>query len=260
MFSQFQIEFATNIFDELSKSTAEFENIIDGRLGANLIDYQNNLIPLVRTTTIYNKPPQIFLPIHYEIINKIKQVSDDTKSKPKLNFNNAMIEIYDSRYTKMGYHTDQSLDLEPDSYICIFSCYDNPLTPDIRKLKIKEKTTNNCSEFLLNHNSIVLFSLNTNSNHLHKIVLETNTSNTKWLGITFRLSKTFIQHIAFRLSKTFIPCDTVPYFYQSKKVLRLANKEEKKAFMKYKGIENQTTDYVYPEIDYTVSVGDTISI
>ena len=50
-----------------------------------------------------------------------------------------MIEIYDSKYCKMGFHTDQSLDLQENSYIGIFSCYNDPTTKDLRKLKVKNK-------------------------------------------------------------------------------------------------------------------------
>jgi hypothetical protein len=138
MFQQFNLNFANDydIFDELSKSTV-FENLVEGRQGANLIDHNNNLIPLVRTTTIYNNSVQPFLPIHYNIINKIKEATNKD-----LLFNNAMIEIYDEKYTKMRYHTDQSLDLQPNSFICIFLCYHNFLSYGTRKLKINSKETN----------------------------------------------------------------------------------------------------------------------
>jgi len=38
------------------------------------------------------------------------------------------------------------------------------------------------------------------------------------------------------------------------------DKEKRKNFYKYKGIENNKIDFVYPydNIDYTISVGDTI--
>ena len=53
--------------------------------------------------------------IHYDIIENIKKISGiDVK------LNNALIEIYGSKYCTMGYHSDQSLDLDEKSYICIF--------------------------------------------------------------------------------------------------------------------------------------------
>src|ERR1700744_1189249 len=198
MFKKFTINFQDNKFEELTNS-AEFENINRGRKGAVLVDYKNNLIPLVRTTTIYNKPAQKFLPIHYDIIENIKKITGYNE----LEFNNALIEIYDSDYRNMKYHSDQSLDLANDSYICLFSCYSDP-SKDNRKLKIKDKSkiTNEHSEIILNHNSVVIFSLSTNTKYLHKLILETKTGNNQWLGLTFRLSKTFIKFI-----------DNIPYFY-----------------------------------------------
>ena len=261
MFYKFDIEFDvdldSDLFNTLSKCT-EFENIIEGRVGANLIDCKtldilapteigakNYIVPLVRTTTVYNKPSQKMLQIHYDVIDKIKK----TSKMENLNFNNAMIEIYDNRYKTMGFHTDQSLDLNSGSYICIFSCYENPsllASSGVRKLQIKNKETNECSEVVLSNCSAILFSLDTNSKHLHKIVLDNNNANnTRWLGITFRLSKTFIEFV-----------NEIPYFWQTNKVLRLANDMERKQFMKLKGLENQNIKYEYPELDYTVCTSD----
>src|SRR5579883_1763670 len=167
MFTQFNLNFNNNLFEELSKSI-EFEEITNGRMGANLILLkENKLIPLVRTTTAYQKPFQKFLPIHLDIIDKINKISNlDIK------LNNALIEIYDSRYTNMGFHSDQSLDLESNSYICIFSCYSNPKSKLIRKLIVKNKESGLVTEYVLNHNSVIIFSIETNQKYLHKIVLE----------------------------------------------------------------------------------------
>ena len=245
MFTKFTINYQTNIFEELSKSI-EFEDIITGRKGANLVDYKNNLVPIVRTTIGYNKPSQKFSQIHYDIIENIKNIS----KIEGLELNNAMVELYDSQYRDMKFHSDQSLDLAENSYICVFSCYDDPNNPsDVRKLKIKEKTTELCSEILLEHNSVVIFSTDTNKKYVHKIVLETNKSTNKWFGITFRLSKTFIQFV-----------NEIPYFYPSGKKLRIANKDERKEFARHKGIENLKIGYDYPEIDYAISISDTLPI
>ncbi len=186
MFTKFIIDFGINKFDDLSKSI-NLENIIGGRKGAVLVDCKNDLIPIVRTTTAYNKPVQRFLPIHCEIIKNIKKTHN-------LEFNNALIEIYGSSYRKMGYHSDQSLDLVNDSYICLFSHYNDPSTIGKRKLVIKEKVSGATSEIILDHNSAVLFSVSTNSKWMHKIILDKQTDNL-WLGITFRLSKTFIKFV-----------------------------------------------------------------
>ncbi len=242
MFTKFTLEARPNIFNELSKSI-ELEDIVVGRKGATLVDYKNDLIPIIRTTTNYNKPVQKFLPVHYDIIENIKKISNIDG----LELNNALVEIYDNQYRKMGYHSDQVLDLADDSYICVFSCYDNPNS--IRKLKIKDKNTQKESEILLEHNSVVIFSTETNKKYMHKIVLETNKSQNVWLGLTFRLSKTFIHFI-----------DDKPYFYKSDRVLRICNQNEKNEFRKLKGDENSKINHKQLDIDYTISIGDTLPI
>ncbi len=257
MFTKFTLDTNPNIFNELSESI-EFENIVNGRKGATLVDYKNDLIPIIRTTTNYykndlipiirtttnyNKPTQKFLQLHYDIIENIKK----TSKIEHLELNNALIEIYDNQYRKMGYHSDQALDLADNSYICVFSCYDNPT--DIRKLKIKDKNTQKESEILMEHNSVIIFSTETNKNYMHKIVLDTNKSQNLWLGVTFRLSKTFIQFI-----------NDKPYFYNTDRILRICNQDEKNEFRKLKGDENSKTDHKQIDIDYTISIGDILPI
>lgn len=240
MFSKFNLEFERNLFDELANTT-QFENITKGRKGAILVDTQNDLIPLVRTTTSYDLAPQKFTRTHLHIIEQIKKISNI----PELQFNNAMIEIYTSQYQTMGYHSDQAQDLQDNSYICLFSCYNNP--SDLRKLIIKDKITQEESEITLDHNSCVLFSLPTNQKHLHKIILDKNTSNNTWLGITFRLSKTFVNFM-----------NGTPYL--NERILRLANDKEKSEFYKLRSNENKLIEYVYPELDYTISKSDLMQI
>jgi hypothetical protein len=243
MFAKNILDYKTNIFDELSKSV-QFETITTGRKGATIVDATSSLVPLVRTTTAYNTPVQPFTKIHNSIITNIQHLHKDAK------FNNALVELYDHTYLTMGYHSDQALDLAEDSYICLFSCYNTPNPNDVRTLKIKNKTTGTHSEIVLDHNSIVLFSIATNAQHLHKIVLENPTSTTdQWLGITFRLSKTFIQFI-----------NKVPYLYPTNKVLRMATDAEKKEFYKCRSAENKNTFYKYPLIEYTISPSDLITL
>lgn len=236
MFVKYQLELNNNEFNRLSN--IKFENIAKGRKGAILID-NNIIIPIVRTTTKYVNCSQLFLQSHYDIINQIKIITN----KPNLCFNNALIEIYNNNYKNMGEHSDQSLDLSDDSYICLFSCYNVKETTNIRKLKIKNKDTNNIFEFELNHNSIILFSLETNSKHLHKIVLDNmNNNDNEWLGITFRLSKTFIKFI-----------NEIPYFNNTNIKLRLPTENELKEFYKYRSLENKLIEYKWSDIDYTIS-------
>ena len=245
MFSKHEIKFKDNLFEELANS-AKFEQLGKGRQGTVLTRVQNNIIPIVRTTTKYNIPSQHFKQVHCDIIDKINGVF---KEKQNLYFNNALIEIYNKDYTTMGEHSDIALDLDLDSYICLFSCYNNAETKDIRSLKIKNKLTNELSEIKLTHNSIVLFSVETNSNYLHKIVLDNMKTNDIWLGLTFRLSKTFIQFI-----------NEIPYFYKTDKILKIANEEETKEFYSLRRKENKSIGFEYPELNYTISQSDMVYV
>jgi hypothetical protein len=250
-FTKITLPFEQNLFNELSNQIS-FENIGKGRLGNHLIKTSDKGIPIVRTTTQYNIPAHSFSSTHNTII---KSINDNLKGLTAINFNNALTEIYDSSYTKMKYHSDQCLDLAPNSHIALFSCYEKPneLTEQsIRKLKIKDKITDEEFEILLTHNSLILFSLPLNSRFFHKIVLEQVPkqkplkSENKWLGITFRESKTFIQ---FKNNQ--------PYFTNGK-LLKLANDIQRKEYYTLRGEENRSLNFTYPKIDYTLSKADTI--
>jgi hypothetical protein len=245
MFNKYFLDLPTNIFKELSESIS-FENINKGRKATNIIECTDDgLIPLVRTTTIYKNPSQKFSPVHYQIIEKIKKISEYNE----INFNSALVEIYNSNYRDMGYHSDQCLDLDKESYICIYSCYDDPETKDLSKLKIKNKITNDCFDITLDHNSIVIFSIDTNQKHLHKIVLEQYTKNNLWLGVTFRQSKTFL------ITDNNLSCYRIK---STNNILTLANENQRKDFYKCRSLEKSNIEYTYPEIDYTISPGDLI--
>lgn len=229
-----------------------FEVICKGRLCANL--YKNNddnIIPIVRTTSKYNNPIQKFNDIHLKII-EILMIKYNLKG-----FNNGMIEIYDTQYCKMGYHTDNALDLEDNSIIAIFSCYNNMDTNNIRELEIKNKTNNEITTLKMNHNSLIYFDTEFNKNNLHKIILKKNKLiNTKdkssyiekddlWLGITFRLSKTYIKFI-----------NEEAYFTKTNIKLTLSTNEEANIFYKLKKIENNNISITYPVFNFTISPGD----
>lgn len=241
-------------FNDFANAT-NFENVINGPKGAVICDIHNNTIPLIRTTTKYINPSQSFKNIHYELVSHIKTLTNYTFEN--VSFNNALVEIYNNEYKSMRYHTDQSIDLQDNSYICLFSMYDNQNGNNMRSLIVKNKLTNIEEEIKLEHNSLVIFSTEVNKNFLHKILLK-NTHKTnihkQWLGITLRLSKTFI---------TFI--NEIPYFVNINNHnveivhhLYLANDEEKKDFIKYKSFENKLTNFTYPLIFYTINPSDLI--
>lgn len=253
-FYKVTLDLQTGLFSELSGVTT-FESVAKGRLGNHLVKVGDHGIPMVRTTTKYNIPAQPFAPVHDMIIARI---NDAIKKEPVVDmpaqaFNNALIEVYDASYTKMNYHSDQCLDLADDSYIGVFSCYENPdalSERHIRKLKIKDKVSNEEFEIALTHHAVVLFSLATNTKFQHKIVLDaipqskTPVPDNRWLGITFRTSGTYIQFKG-----------DVPYFPNGER-LELANEEQETAFFKLRGQENRSLDFTYPELTYTLNPGD----
>jgi len=243
-FRKFAIDRKENIFQELEQS-AQFEEVTNGRVGVVLLDDRSGLIPIVRTTTRYEQAAQSFSKIHYHLIDSIKEVS----GIKDLDFNNGLFELYTSEYRKMGYHSDQALDLEDDSYIALYSCYNSDHPTDIRKLKVKNKETGDAFDVELEHNSVVIFSTATNDKHLHKIILDNLSSNDIWIGLTLRLSKTLIDLR-----------DQVPYFAKTNQILRLADEEERREFYKLRSQENKGVNFKYPEINYTISPSDRLPI
>jgi len=249
-FSFITLSLERNLFSDLYHSV-EFETLAKGRLGSQLVKLCKEGVPLLRSTTAYTTPAYQFSSLHEELLMAMNQ---HLKATQPLNFNHVLIEVYDSSYTKMKYHSDQALDLQSDGYIGIFSCYENPdalTTKRLRKLKIKEKSTSKEFEIVLSHHSLVLFSVQSNANYWHKIVLEgvhkhEQIPENRWLGMTFRTSKTFVN---FR--------ENIAYFSNGK-TLSLATKEEKKAYLKLRAEENRSIKFSYPTIDYTLSQGDLI--
>lgn len=235
MFNQASLNLVDNTYDILSKS-CEFEQSNKGRQGAILV---NNIqdIPIIRSTTNYTNPAQLFGDIHHKLVEYISNI---TKSE----YNNAMIEQYTSEYSKMKFHSDMALDINPDSHICIYSCYknadDNASTQtnlQHRRLIVKDKLTNEISEHELKNNSIIWFSANINSRYTHKIV-----GTGDWLGITLRLSKTYIHFI-----------NDIPYFRDTSARLTIATESEKIDLFKKRSIENKTInksiDSIYGNIN-----------
>jgi len=223
-----------NVFQEVLRVTM-FEEVCKGRLGAVLVDPSpDGLVPLVRTTTKYTEPPQVFKPIHHEIAKKIRYP-----------FNNALIEVYDDDYKTMGFHSDQAQDLAEGSMIGVFSAYEDPEKGGLRELIIKNKETKETHTLQMTHHSVILFSLETNCRHLHKIHL-TEPRGNRWLGITFRVSSTLLR---FYEGLPYLRSPSVPLRYTE-------DEEERKAFYKKRSAENKSLDYTYPPFDFTISKSD----
>lgn len=221
-------------FEALS-ADVEFEQLGKGRKGKELYYPMKGCIPIVRTTTSF-KSMQEFTDAQNDFLEYINWYL----------VNNAMIEIYEPTYRKMKFHTDQSTDLS-GSPIQLYSCYEEGYTSDdFRKLVIKNKETGKEREIVLEHNTMVTFDLDTNSKHVHKIILD-RPAKKRWLGLTMRWSTTFVKtinDIVYMKSKNYL---------EKKKLLRIATDEERKQFYQMKGEENKKIDFKYPPLDYTLS-------
>jgi len=254
MFDQFKLD-VRNSFNHFSKGV-KLENITKGRKGAVLTHGYKEVHSVIRTTTPYKNPPQMIPKSYYapliEIHNFIRDQMGYANAKM---FNNAMVEVYDPRYRTMGYHTDQMLDLEPNSFICIFSCYEfnsNSKT-DWRKLIIKDKDSQEEFEIDLEHNSCVVFHTATNKHMNHKIILDSNLALYRWLGITLRVSQSYILSLG---SEKYLCKNPFNTYGKPSIVLTMATDEQKKQYYKLKGKENREKNFEWPEISYTISPSD----
>lgn len=255
-FYQWNLPLQGDLFSELS-AAVDFEELGKGRKGIHLVKMLDEDIPIVRTTSKYDKPAHRFSKAHHSVANAILAMAQKEVELQgaSIVFDNALIEIYEKSYFKMKYHSDQALDLENGSYVALFSCYERPediSAPLMRRLRIRDKMTHKEHEFLLAHNSVILFSLTTNSSYQHKIILDTSSSKkdlmeeNRWLGITFRKSKTMIRFQ-----------NDLPYF-ENGELLTLADEHQQREFYKLRGEENKSMNFNYPWIGYTLSKSDTI--
>ncbi|MFE7097078.1 alpha-ketoglutarate-dependent dioxygenase AlkB [Streptomyces erythrochromogenes] len=228
-----------DLFAELSAS-AHLEDVGKGRRGATLTRVDEKGVPLVRTTTQYGTPTQRFRAVHEWLAQRIQE-----RAAISVGFNNALIECYTNAYRTMGSHSDQALDLADDSFIAVFSCYRHPeVNP--RKLVFESKdSVSDGFEIPLTHNSVVVFSVESNRRFKHRIVLDTvPTVDNQWLGVTFRTSKTFLR---FRDGQAYLP--------QGAR-LTSADDEQKREFYRLRRRENNETAFTYPPLTYTVSESD----
>ncbi|CAM5436818.1 alpha-ketoglutarate-dependent dioxygenase AlkB [Streptomyces tanashiensis] len=231
-----------DLFAELSAS-ALLEDVGKGRRGAVLtrIDEAGG-VPLVRTTTRYDSPPQRFRAVHERLAQRIQE-----RAALSVGFNNALIESYTNAYTTMGSHSDQALDLADESFIAVFSCYQHPEAGPPRKLVFESKEGEGEGfEIPLAHNSVVAFSVGSNRRLKHKIVLDrpVRAADNQWLGVTFRTSKTLVR---FRDGHAYLPQGVR---------LASADDEQRREFYRLRRRENNETDFSYPLLAYTVSESD----
>lgn len=225
--------------------SARFDDVTRGRIGNHLTRPSARGAPIVRTTTRYTSPQACFSAAHEALVARVRGAA----ALPDLDFNHALLEVYDQRYRKMGYHSDQAQDLEEGSSVAIVSLYDRPPRgPGVRQLMIQHKLTGERAALPLEHGSAVLFSLDTNSLHRHKIVLPSPApQDTRWLGLTLRQSKTFVRHHAGGAALE----DGTP--------LTLADEAQRAELLRLRAEENRSTTFRYPRLTYTLSEGDRLA-
>lgn len=199
MFCQASIPFELegNVFEELSRDVI-FEPFGRGRRCAVGIERNaDGGTAMVRSTTKFLAPHQCMPASIRHLSQRLCGII------PGARFNNALIEQYTHEYRTMGAHSDMALDLADDSWICLFTCYDNPSEPDLRQLVVFDKARKKEQRFLLHHCSAVWFSTADNCTHKHAIlpVGDDISSRSTWLGITFRCSKRSVTH---RDGRTFL--------------------------------------------------------
>ncbi|MFJ9453653.1 hypothetical protein ACIRST_01115 [Kitasatospora sp. NPDC101447] len=229
-------------FAELSASV-RWEDVGKGRRGAVLAKADEaGGVPLVRTTTRYGSPAQLFRPVHDRLAQRIRE-----RAGLPVGFDNALVESYTNAYRTMGGHSDQALDLADDSFIAVFSCYRHPEAAPSRKLIFESKDPGGETfEIPLVHHGVVVFSVDANRRLRHRIVLDAPgpTADNQWLGVTFRTSKTLVR---FRDGQAYLP--------QGAR-LTAADDEQRDEFYRLRRRENRETDFVYPPLTYTVSASD----
>lgn len=232
MFQTLDIDFTdTNTFP-LFASACKVQDMHSGRSGGIIVlPSASGAIPIVRTTMKCVIQSQLFQPIHMELVGKFGK-----------QFNNGMVEIYTDVSKSMAFHTDCAIDLQPESYIALYTSYENHEERHLRELHIKNKATGDIYMIPLRHNMVVMFSTEVNRQHLHKITLP-HAKSSRWLGITFRQSKTFVLYKPF------------PHFIDLSP-LTFASPEEHTEFYAIKSKENSTIEVSYPYITYSLSVGD----
>lgn len=236
-FRVYAIASPDDLFARLSAS-APFEDVGKGRQGAVLVAGDGRGVPLVRTTTRYVRPAQRFRDVHSALAAQIRACA----SLPK-DFNNALIEAYTHACRTMGAHSDQALDLDDDSEIALFSCYERP-TQAPRRLVVESKEAGGASfSIALQHHGVVVFSTDTNRRFRHRIVLDDDADGT-WIGVTFRRSKTFVRYTE------------AGVFVEEGVALRLAGEEERRAFYSLRHQENEAVDFVWPRVACTLSASD----
>lgn len=241
-FRTYAVPAARDLFAELLAS-AQLEAVGKGRQGAVLVaTHAARGVPIVRTTTPYTLPAQLFGPVHAWLAQQIRRCASLS-----VGFNNALLEFYTHEYATMGAHSDQALDLDEATEIALFSCYerDEAGSPARRLLVEAKEPGGPAFAIPLAHGSVVVFSADTNRRFRHRIVLDPAAGpSNRWLGITFRASKTFVRFVGEQ-----------PYLSDGTR-LTLASDEQRRELYGLRRRENHELAFSYPRLTYTLSASD----
>lgn len=208
-------------------------------------------VPLVRTSTAYSLRRRWFTSDLCELCAAI--------GRPDANV--ALVERYSCEYSAMGPHSDMALDLDPDSVISLFTCYEPAVEADVhfRNLAFYDKTVVDKQWAVpLRHNAVVNFLVHENARMRHAILpvraAVRPPSTVVFVGVTLYKAKTFIDFDS--------GCTLVP----SGKTLRLATTtDEQRDIWRRKGVENfaLTTEEAWgdfcrndPDHELTISPAD----
>ena len=245
VFQQYQLENDTNLFQPLFQAV-QFEPLGKGRKGTVIVDPDEDRgTPIVRTTSRFHRPAHCFNELHKELSNQIQE-----RAAISAPFNNALYETYTNVYSKMGLHSDMALDLQDDTFIALYSCYKNGPSSKTRPrtlvIQPKEESDDKTIEIPLVHDSVVVFSVDTNRLYRHKIILHNAPQQPpdQWLGITLRRSKTYVQY------------RNQEVFFEDGTPLTIATEEQRNSFFPLRKRENQELDFRYPQIAFTISESD----
>jgi hypothetical protein len=210
----------------------DLEPVCRGRRGGIVVDDRDG-VPVVRSTTPYQQPTARFRRVHHDLVDAICAA---LPGRPIARFNNLMVETYTGAYRRMGFHTDMALDLAPSSVIAIYSCYDR-VDATQRQLVVRDKVTGATTRHAMPAGSVVLFDLDFNRRHVHKIVLPPGGRPTGvWLGVTLRCSNTLASE------------------------LHMADEQERANLLRLRGEENRRVDFQWPALACTLSPGDLMPI
>lgn len=253
MFLTFIVDRPDDYYFHKLEQSVRFKTLYRGRDVAILVDPisepDKTLVPIVRTTSVYQQAAQLFSTIHRELLSDLQLFSPLISQ-----FNNAMLERYTPEYRKMRFHSDQALDLDPEAHIVIFSCYDSPQATR-RKLVIKDKVTKQVTqEIVLENNMAVYFSMEANRKYVHKIVPTVSDILGKWIGVTLRKSKTFVVHG--NDGSMHLQTDNINQGRIYSANLGHPSQGQHAQFLYLRSQENKKVDFSYPAINYTVSPSD----